>query len=224
MRKETGRCKGYFLRYFYSPESNSCDTFVFGGCKGNSNNFYSKESCQAACTPALNVHGLRTSIPSGKESRGDASMVKFGEDTTPPASQPSKSVTTGDTTSATSICALEKKTGFCKAYVTRYYYDSAEGRCMTFVYGGCRPNPNNFKSLEECERRCPESISDSRTAQVAQVQPSGDKNFAVIQGKERKQSESRVQRKLDSASPTKIGLQELLTLTIEFKEKYYLIM
>lgn len=95
---------------------------------------------------------------------------------------------------------------------------------MTFVYGGCRPNPNNFKSLEECERRCPESISDSRTAQVAQVQPSGDKNFAVIQGKERKQSESRVQRKLDSASPTKIGLQELLTLTIEFKEKYYLIM
>lgn len=83
--KKTGNCKGYFLRYFYSPEDNSCKKFVFGGCSSNGNNFFSQKSCEATCTRALNVQDLRTSIPtrgSGRisESRGDASMVQFGED------------------------------------------------------------------------------------------------------------------------------------------------
>jgi hypothetical protein len=51
-------------------------------------------------------------------------------------------------------CLLPKKPGPCKAYFPRYYYDSKKKSCQKFIYGGCQGNANNFKSLEECERKC----------------------------------------------------------------------
>jgi len=51
-------------------------------------------------------------------------------------------------------CLLPKKPGKCKAYFPRYYYDSKKKSCQKFIYGGCQGNANNFKSLEECERKC----------------------------------------------------------------------
>ncbi len=121
----------------------------------NGNNFYSKASCEATCTRSMNVQDLRTSISSNhkEESRGDASMVKFGEDS--PSSSSTKSVTTGDITT-NSICTLPKQTGVCRAYVTRYYYDTETRTCTTFIYGGCRGNFNRFKTLKQCQSRCPE--------------------------------------------------------------------
>jgi hypothetical protein len=33
-------------------------------------------------------------------------------------------------------------------------FDSKKKSCQKFIYGGCQGNENNFKSLEECERKC----------------------------------------------------------------------
>ena len=36
----------------------------------------------------------------------------------------------------------------------RYYFDSEDGTCKLFYYGGCEGNKNNFKSLQTCQSRC----------------------------------------------------------------------
>jgi len=46
------------------------------------------------------------------------------------------------------------ESGPCMALMHRYGFDKESGKCKKFIYGGCRGNANNFKSLEECERAC----------------------------------------------------------------------
>ncbi|XP_005182687.1 kunitz-type serine protease inhibitor Hg1 isoform X2 [Musca domestica] len=47
--KEPGPCRMRLERYYYNAETDSCETFVFGGCRGNENSFGFKETCEAAC-------------------------------------------------------------------------------------------------------------------------------------------------------------------------------
>nr|P00993.1 RecName: Full=Chelonianin; AltName: Full=Basic protease inhibitor; AltName: Full=RTPI [Caretta caretta] len=48
---EQGPCKGRIPRYFYNPASRMCESFIYGGCKGNKNNFKTKAECVRACRP-----------------------------------------------------------------------------------------------------------------------------------------------------------------------------
>ena len=52
------------------------------------------------------------------------------------------------------VCGQPKKSGPCKALVQRVYFDSMDGKCKDFGWGGCDPNGNNFKTKEECEQKC----------------------------------------------------------------------
>lgn len=45
---ETGNCRGMFPSWYYSPDDNSCDQFIYGGCGGNANRFETGEACAAA--------------------------------------------------------------------------------------------------------------------------------------------------------------------------------
>ena len=47
--KLTGRCRAYFVRYYYNYEEKQCQKFVFGGCGGNRNNFGDRTSCEFHC-------------------------------------------------------------------------------------------------------------------------------------------------------------------------------
>lgn len=49
LKAEPGPCKALKLRYFFSIDSGHCETFEFGGCGGNDNNFLSKEECEESC-------------------------------------------------------------------------------------------------------------------------------------------------------------------------------
>ncbi|CAI9597847.1 unnamed protein product [Staurois parvus] len=46
---KVGRCRGSFRRWYYNPDINECDEFVFGGCKPNKNNYVQKEDCRQTC-------------------------------------------------------------------------------------------------------------------------------------------------------------------------------
>jgi hypothetical protein len=46
---EMGSCKAYFPRFFHNPETGVCESFIYGGCGGNENNFETFEECEAAC-------------------------------------------------------------------------------------------------------------------------------------------------------------------------------
>jgi hypothetical protein len=47
-------------------------------------------------------------------------------------------------------CGLAPDAGPCKAYIPRYFYDKAEGKCKEFIWGGCG-GVVPFNTLEECK-------------------------------------------------------------------------
>ncbi|XP_023288585.1 uncharacterized protein LOC105702087 isoform X3 [Orussus abietinus] len=51
-------------------------------------------------------------------------------------------------------CLLDTEPGPCRHYVHKWTFDRTQGRCRTFVYGGCAGNDNRFDSEIECMHRC----------------------------------------------------------------------
>ncbi|NXV08999.1 AMBP protein, partial [Cettia cetti] len=105
LSRDPGPCSGMASRFFYNSSSMACETFLYGGCLGNGNNFYSEKECLQAC-------------------RTEAA------------------------------CRLPIVPGPCQALVTRWAFDAAQGKCITFNYGGCKGNGNQFYSEKECKEYC----------------------------------------------------------------------
>ncbi|NXY25671.1 AMBP protein, partial [Atrichornis clamosus] len=105
LSRDPGPCSGMLSRFFYNSSSMACETFLYGGCLGNGNNFYSEKECLQAC-------------------RTEAA------------------------------CRLPIIPGPCQAPVTRWAFDAAQGKCITFSYGGCKGNGNQFYSEKECKEYC----------------------------------------------------------------------
>ncbi|KAK4806356.1 hypothetical protein QYF61_017225 [Mycteria americana] len=47
----TGPCRASFLRWYYSPANQTCRQFIYGGCRGNKNNYQNEEECLSRCGP-----------------------------------------------------------------------------------------------------------------------------------------------------------------------------
>ncbi|XP_007445096.2 kunitz/BPTI-like toxin [Python bivittatus] len=46
---DPGPCKAKMCRFFYNSTSNKCQQFIYGGCKGNANNFETHDQCHYTC-------------------------------------------------------------------------------------------------------------------------------------------------------------------------------
>lgn len=51
-------------------------------------------------------------------------------------------------------CLVKTDIGPCKHYIHKWTFNKAEGKCRTFVYGGCLGNENRFNSQLECLHYC----------------------------------------------------------------------
>nr|QZU27214.1 doenitin [Haemaphysalis doenitzi] len=47
---EPGICRAFIPRYYFDVEKGQCEEFIYGGCKGNENNFETLKECKDACT------------------------------------------------------------------------------------------------------------------------------------------------------------------------------
>nr|XP_019955331.1 PREDICTED: tissue factor pathway inhibitor-like isoform X1 [Paralichthys olivaceus] len=63
-------------------------------------------------------------------------------------------------------CHLAVAFGPCRGMVKRYFFDSTSQECKHFYYGGCFGNANNFRSMAECQARCPNPVIPTKESEV----------------------------------------------------------
>nr|XP_060644181.1 BPTI/Kunitz domain-containing protein-like [Anolis sagrei ordinatus] len=47
--KITGPCRAAFSRFYFNLKSKKCEEFLYGGCRGNENNFLTQQECFEKC-------------------------------------------------------------------------------------------------------------------------------------------------------------------------------
>ncbi|XP_068732690.1 papilin-like isoform X2 [Montipora capricornis] len=162
---ETGPCRAYIRRYFYSKTSGKCEMFIYGGCLGNSNNFPTLELCQEKCQESGDICALpkkpgpcKAHMPRWFYNTAKAKCERFiYGGCKKNANNFITKYECDKTCSAERICGLPSETGPCRAYNPRYFYSKTSGKCEMFIYGGCAGNSNNFPTLELCQEKCQES-------------------------------------------------------------------
>ncbi|XP_067831088.1 kunitz-type protease inhibitor 2 [Heptranchias perlo] len=76
--KKIGSCRAAFPRWYFDPKAQICNLFIFGGCKGNKNNYESEAECLAACA------GQKEVIPEPQTLKADDEAYCFAPAVTSP--------------------------------------------------------------------------------------------------------------------------------------------
>ncbi|EDW54168.1 kunitz-type serine protease inhibitor bungaruskunin [Drosophila sechellia] len=48
---EVGPCRMSLERFYYNKDKKACETFKYGGCRGNDNRWGFRQTCEEACIP-----------------------------------------------------------------------------------------------------------------------------------------------------------------------------
>lgn len=146
-------CDADFRVYRYDAMSKLCVEFYYDGCNGNDNRFSELKDCVSTCHAKNDL-----TLPC-------KSIIAW-------RSRNSKNIHCEDKTDQVGIfidfvcciqdalfwftaqCQHAPENGICKALKRRFYYDTTEGICKQFIYGGCGGNENRFNTESECRRTC----------------------------------------------------------------------
>ncbi|XP_012935849.1 carboxypeptidase inhibitor SmCI [Aplysia californica] len=174
---ETGDCRAAFPRYFYNPESRSCQTFVYGGCHGNENNFHTESQCRAACVCTQGSERIQRRNKCSRPYFYDVdsgACKRFGKQSCNRNVNRFRNARQCNSACVTSRCYLRPEVGQCRAALIRFYYNFTSQKCESFIYGGCKGNRNNFGSLRQCDQACTAAIKpgESPSVHVAKQDPS----------------------------------------------------
>ncbi|KAG2466464.1 MYO7A protein, partial [Polypterus senegalus] len=53
LEPDPGMCLARMLKWYFDTKTKTCHTFIYGGCKGNGNNFETKKQCQDLCARTI---------------------------------------------------------------------------------------------------------------------------------------------------------------------------
>lgn len=170
---EVGNCQNYVARWYFDTKESRCRQFYWGGCGGNANNFADEQACLSRCERQLpppprqeppRQEQPRQEEPRQEEPRREEPRQQDPRREEPRQEQPIREPPREQTERPqqqrplepfrSEHCFLPTDQGECNEVVGKYYYNSEEGVCDVFAYGGCGGNQNNFRSLRECEDSC----------------------------------------------------------------------
>lgn len=141
-------------RWYFDAGSNKCQQFIYGGTKGNENNFISQQTCTEICPEHRNYcpHGqplldkmLNKPITCGINQECPQGFICHM------SAEYTVSICCED---PSNFCLQPRETGPCNAFETRYGYHPLTDSCVPYQYGGCDGTLNNFKTLERCTEIC----------------------------------------------------------------------
>nr|AFM90128.1 Kunitz-like protease inhibitor [Callorhinchus milii] len=159
---KVGMCYALMHRYFYNQSSKACEVFMYGGCRGNVNNFQEKEQCEDSCG--------ELAFCKLKPDRGPcrADFVRYFYNTSTKMCEQFKyGGCLGNTNNFMDPmechfkcgdkgeCLLPIQIGKCRGAIPKWRFDKTMRTCVEFTYSGCDGNKNNFDSEMECKKHCP---------------------------------------------------------------------
>uniref|UniRef100_A0A3Q0RF38 BPTI/Kunitz inhibitor domain-containing protein n=1 Tax=Amphilophus citrinellus TaxID=61819 RepID=A0A3Q0RF38_AMPCI len=56
-KPDPGPCRAAFPMFYYDPYSASCQSFMYGGCRGNENRYSTEDECMRRCIPLMSSRG-----------------------------------------------------------------------------------------------------------------------------------------------------------------------
>ncbi|XP_046403956.1 carboxypeptidase inhibitor SmCI-like [Ischnura elegans] len=157
--KDSGPCRGLFRAFYYSPDTQSCENFIYSGCGGNKNRFKTRDDCERKCRGQSikrkgSVRPEDECIPLGEscEAKGCRTAPKAQWD----QQRGCKTCVCPPVTPITQAACKQPPAarGHCRALLPRWSYDQHLRTCREFQFGGCDGNKNNFPSLQACMRIC----------------------------------------------------------------------
>jgi len=176
---DAGPCKASKPRFYFDENDKSCKTFLYGGCKGNRNNFLTEKDCQNACnkdqsiSPRVDDDDICQLRPETGTCRaslekfyfnsqsGECEIFEYGGCDGNQNNFDSKEncekrckMNRNSKNDDENVCNLPAEMGPCRATIPRFYFNAESGKCELFMFGGCRGNGNNFDSEQSCYEKC----------------------------------------------------------------------
>lgn len=175
---DSGPCKASKPRFYFDDSDKSCKPFVYGGCKGNRNNFLTEKDCMDLCNQVSDRSGNQGDVCQLKpetgtcrgsfekwyfnSKSGQCEIFEYGGCDGNRNNFDSKELCENQCNQQESrsrsddndICSLPSEIGPCRAAVPRFYFDGEARKCEMFMFGGCSGNGNNFETEDDCQNRC----------------------------------------------------------------------
>ncbi|XP_071535857.1 uncharacterized protein [Panulirus ornatus] len=177
LEQDPGPCYGALPRFSYNDVTNECDLFIYGGCKGNENNFESRYECEKLCLAHTDAEYYKDEVCLLDKDSGPclAHFDRYAYDRV--SGKCDHFIYGGCQGNGNNFETLEEcweacggfghagsakpdkclqniDPGPCKGKLERFAYNQATSQCDMFYYGGCLGNDNNFQSLHECKETC----------------------------------------------------------------------
>ncbi len=177
LKKDSGPCLAYFESYFFNADTQKCEQFIYGGCKGNENRFQTIEECESSCKNTIGLNPIQVNQPF------DKNVCKLKKDTGPCLAFFERFAFNSDTAKCEQFiyggcqgngnrflteeecqdlcgnvsndkedfeeasCYLPSDSGLCEAYIRSYFYNKESKKCEQFIYGGCGGTTDLYLSI-----------------------------------------------------------------------------